>query len=201
TDTIALLMTNRVHPSRDWGNINPVRRAVARAAGLAHPMTGFTHEAAWYSGIGDNLEHSITVPVRLAGTGELALDLWFHTEPTDYLHIEVSTDDGDTWEGLDGTLTSGGDALSAPGAISGDGLDRWWDGRFPLAGLDRDVLLRLRYSTDHFYSGRGVYYDRIQLIADGVGIFDDWDLGDRARMQVEGWTRIDAEAEEVHEPV
>src|SRR5690606_38494867 len=30
TETIAVLLTNRVHPSRDWGSINPVRRAVAR---------------------------------------------------------------------------------------------------------------------------------------------------------------------------
>ncbi|TNC16540.1 serine hydrolase [Georgenia sp. 311] len=196
TETIAILMTNRVHPSRDWGNINPVRRAVARAAGLAHPMTGFTRGAAWYSGIGDSLDSTLSVPVSLTGDSELVLDLWFHTEPTDLLHVEASTDDGATWQPLDGTLTAGGTTIPAAGTVSGDGLGRWWEARFDLAGLSGDVELRLRYATDDVYSGRGVYVDRIQV----PGSFDDWDLTDRATITTDGWTRVDATGAEAPEP-
>ncbi|WP_413450413.1 serine hydrolase [Georgenia phoenicis] len=197
TETIAILMTNRVHPSRDWGSINPVRRAVARAAGLAHPMTGFTRGAAWYSGIGDAVEHTLTVPVTLDSATELVVDLWFHTEPTDLLHVEASDDDGATWEPLSGTLTAGDDTVTTSGTVSGDGLGRWWEGRFDLAGLSGDVELRLRYATDAVYSGRGVYLDRIQV----PGAFDDWDLTDRATITAEGWTRVTADGFPAPEPV
>lgn len=201
TETIAILLTNRVHPSRDWGNINPVRRAVARAAGFAHPMTGFTRGAAWYSGIGDLMEHSLTVPVTLTGDGELAVDLWFHTEPTDLLHVEASTDDGATWEPLEGTLTAGEDVRPTPGTVSGDGLGRWWEGRFDLGDRTGDVELRLRYATDTYYSGRGVYLDRIR-VTDGGGVaFDDWDLADRDLVRTDGWTRVTADGTAAPEPV
>lgn len=35
TRSFAILLTNRVHPSREWGSINPTRRAVADAVGRA----------------------------------------------------------------------------------------------------------------------------------------------------------------------
>ncbi len=201
TETIAVLLTNRVHPSRDWGSINPVRRAVARAAGLAHPMTGFTKGSAWYSGIGDLMTNDLTVPVTLDGSGELVLDLWFHTEPTDRLHVEASTDGGATWDPLTGTLTAAGQTREVPGSISGDGLGRWWEGRFDLGDRSGDVELRLRYATDTFYSGRGVYLDRIRVTDGGAVAFDDWDLADRDTVRAEGWTRVDATGAPAPEPV
>ncbi|PYF99164.1 CubicO group peptidase, beta-lactamase class C family [Georgenia satyanarayanai] len=197
TETIAILMTNRVHPSRDWGNINPVRRAVARAAGLARPMTGFARGAAWYSGIGDLLDRSLTVPATLSGDGELLLDLWFHTEPTDVLHVEASTDDGATWQPLTGTVAAGDAVRDATDGVSGDGEDRWWEGRFELAGLTGDVLLRLRYATDTFYSGRGVYVEHLRVVDDGGPVVDDWDPADRATVVTDGWTRVTADGSAV----
>ncbi|WP_152193099.1 serine hydrolase [Georgenia satyanarayanai] len=192
TETIAILMTNRVHPSRDWGNINPVRRAVARAAGLARPMSGFTRGTAWYSGIGDLLDRTLTVPATLAGDGELLVDLWFHTEPTDVLHVEASADDGATWHPLDGTLTAGGTVRDAAGGVSGDGEGRWWQGRYDV-GLTGDVVLRLRYVTDAVYSGRGVYVEHVRVQDDGVTVVDDWDPTDRATVVADGWTRVTAD--------
>src|SRR5690606_18012519 len=201
TETIAVLLTNRVHPSRDWGSINPVRRAVARAAGLAHPLTGFPKGSAWYSGIGDLMTNDLTVPVTLDGSGELVLDLWFHTEPTDRLHVEASTDGGATWDPLTGTLTAAGQTREVPGSISGDGLGRWWEGRFDLGDRSGDVELRLRYAPDTFYSGRGVYLDRIRVTDGGAVAFDDWDLADRDTVRAEGWTRVDATGAPAPEPV
>lgn len=193
TETIAILMTNRVHPSRDCGNINPVRRAVARAAGLARPMTGLTRGAAWYSGIGDLLDRSLTVPASLTGEGELLVDLWFHTEPTDVLHVEASADDGATWQPLTGTLTAGDIVRDVTGGVSGDGEARWWAGRFDLSGLTGDVDLRLRYATDAVYSGRGVYVEHVRVSDDGVTTVDDWDPADRATIVADGWTRVTAD--------
>lgn len=197
TETIAILMTNRVHPSRDWGNINPVRRAVARAAGLARPMTGFTRGAAWYSGIGDALDRSLTVPATVTGEGELLVDLWFHTEPTDVLHVEASADDGATWQPLAGTLTAGDTVRAVTSGVSGDGEGRWWEGRFDLAGLTGDVELRLRYATDAVYSGRGVYVERVRVTDDGATTVDDRDPADRATIVADGWTRVTADGSAV----
>lgn len=43
--SIAILLTNRVHPSRDWGSINPARRVVA--GGLANALAVQSHGKQW----------------------------------------------------------------------------------------------------------------------------------------------------------
>ena len=37
--SFVILLTNRVHPSRNWGSINPARGAVARDLATRHPGT------------------------------------------------------------------------------------------------------------------------------------------------------------------
>jgi serine-type D-Ala-D-Ala carboxypeptidase len=189
TETIAILMTNRVHPSRDWGSPNPQRRAVARAAGLAAADHQFTQGQAWHSGSGDRLRNTLALDVTVPdGGAELALDLWFHTEETDRLVIEASDDDGATWRRLPGTLVAGGEERASDGVVSGFGDHRWWDATFPLDGLTGDVTVRLSYVTDALYSGQGVYLDRVRVDSDRGPLFDDRRPGDRERMVADGWT-------------
>src|SRR5699024_7800905 len=144
---------------------------------------------------------TLTVPVTLTGQGELAVDLWFHTEPTDVLHVEASADDGATWQPLEGTLRAGADVLPVPGTVSGDGLGRWWEGRFALTGHAGEVDLRLRYTTDTVYSGRGAYVERLTVSDGGTTVFDDARPADRALAEASGWTRVDATGEQAAEPV
>ncbi|MEE6272919.1 serine hydrolase [Georgenia sp. MJ206] len=200
TETIAILMTNRVHPSRSWGSINAPRRAVARAAGLATPVTGFGRESAWYSGIGDNIAHTLTFDVAVPAAGAtLGLDLWYHTESTDLFVVEASTDGGESWTRLPGTLTAGDVVRESTGTVSGDGQWRWWDAEFGLGDLTGDVRVRLTYDTDNLYAGRGVYLDRVAVTgADGARLFDDWLTSDAEGMTADGWYRV---AENGLEPV
>ncbi|PFG39580.1 CubicO group peptidase (beta-lactamase class C family) [Georgenia soli] len=189
TETIAILMTNRVHPSRDWGSPNPQRRAVARAAGLAAADHRFTQGQAWHSGSGDRLRNTLSLDVTVPdGGAELALDLWFHTEETDRLVIEASDDGGATWQHLPGTLVAGPEERASDGVVSGFGDHRWWDATFPLDGLAGDVTVRLSYVTDALYSGQGVYLDRVRVDSDRGPLFDDRRPADRERMVAEGWT-------------
>ncbi|MFC4555551.1 serine hydrolase [Georgenia faecalis] len=190
TETIAVLMTNRVHPSRAWGSINPARRAVARAAGLATPVTGFGRDEAWYSGIGDELTNTLTFDVTAPDGADLELDLWYHTEPTDLLHVEASDDDGETWVPLDGTLTAGTVVRESDGTVAGDGEWRWWDADFALGDLSGEVTVRLRYVTDANTAGRGVYLDRITVTAGAERLFDDWLTSDAATITADGWYRV-----------
>jgi uncharacterized lipoprotein YddW (UPF0748 family)/CubicO group peptidase (beta-lactamase class C family) len=200
TETIAILMTNRVHPSRNWGSVNGPRRAVARAAGLATPVTGFGRESAWYSGIGDNIVHTLTFDVTVPAAGaSLGLDLWYHTESTDLFVVEASTDGGATWSRLPGALSSGDTTRQSTGTVAGDGEWRWWDAEFGLGERTGNVRIRLTYDTDNLYAGRGVYLDRVDVTgAGGERLFDDWLASDADRITATGWYRV---AENGLEPV
>lgn len=192
TETIAILMTNRVHPSRDWSNVNPQRRAVARAAGLAAADHRFTQGEAWHSGTGDRLQNTLAVDVVVPdGGAELALDLWFHTEETDRLLVEASDDGGATWQRLPGTLVAGAEERASDGVVSGFGEHRWWDATFALDGLAGEVTVRLSYVTDALYSGQGVYLDRVRVDSADGPVFDDRKPADRARMVADGWSLAD----------
>jgi hypothetical protein len=192
TETIAILMTNRVHPSRDWGSPNPQRRAVARAAALAAADHRFTQGEAWHSGIGDRLNNTLAFDVAIPdGGAELALDLWFHTEETDRLVIEASDDGGATWQRLPGTLAAGPEERASDGVVSGFGEHRWWDATFPLDGLAGEVTVRLSYVTDALYGGQGVYLDRVRVDSADGPVFDDRQPADRERMVADGWSLAD----------
>jgi serine-type D-Ala-D-Ala carboxypeptidase len=190
TDTFAILLTNRVHPSREWAPVNPVRRAVSRATARAVPVGPLTQGAAWFSGLGDHLDRSLTVTVEVPDGAELELGLWFDTEPTDHLLVEASSDGGRNWQPLPGTLESQGtEPRSTTGQLAGWGERRWWTARFPLDAYSGPVELRARYVTDALYSGRGVYLDRIRVTAPDGPVFDDRRPDHRDRLQADGWTR------------
>lgn len=190
TDTIAILMANRVHPNREWSSINPQRRAVARAAGLAAPVPKSTQGGSWYSGIGDRINHTLSVTVDVSQPGAaLALDLWYQTESTDRFVVEASADGGQTWQRLPGTLSAGTEVRPSDGTVAGFGDHRWWDARFPLGGLTGEVILRLSYVTDALYSGRGVHLDRIRLDSGHGPLFDDRRPADCDRLVADGWYR------------
>jgi serine-type D-Ala-D-Ala carboxypeptidase len=190
TDTFAILLTNRVHPSRGWAPVNPVRRAVSRATARAVPVGPLTQGAAWFAGLGDDLDRSLTVAVEVPDDAELELDLWFDTEPTDHLFVEASTDGGRSWQPLPGTLESQGtEPRSTAGQLAGWGERRWWTVRFPLDAYRGPVELRARYVTDALSSGRGVYLDRIRVTAPDGPVFDERRPDHRDRLETDGWIR------------
>lgn len=172
--SFVILLTNRVHPSRDWGSNNPARRAVARDLALAIPVKAREGRTAWFSGVGDARTATLTVPVELPGQpSRLSFDLWYDTEETDIVTLESSNDGGATWQELD--------------HWSGWSGKRWHSESMDLGALLGDVQLRWRYSSDALYQGRGVYVDGIHVISQRNTVFDDSRHGDASTVQVDGW--------------
>lgn len=188
TDTFAILLTNRVHPSRDWEPVASARREVARATARSVPVRPPSGEA-WFSGIGDDLDHTLGVELDLPADATLELDLWFDVAPDDALAIEASDDGGETWQRLAGTLHRH-DGAKAPtdGLVTGWGLREWWSASFPLHDLTGEVELRAHYTTDAGGTGRGVYLDRIKVRTPDTTVFDDRRPKDHAGLSADGWT-------------
>ncbi|TDC46209.1 class A beta-lactamase-related serine hydrolase [Jiangella ureilytica] len=185
--SFVILLTNRVHPSRNWGTINPARRAVAHELAYAMSVQPRSGDDAWRAHEGDATTSTLSLPLDLSGSSTLLFELFVDTESTDRLTLEQSTDDGATWTPVPFTARAGRDRVdAADGVISGYQGRRWWDVR---AGLDGggDTILRWRYVTDALYQGRGVYVDGVKVRTRGKPVFD----GERhpERFEADGWTR------------
>jgi CubicO group peptidase (beta-lactamase class C family) len=163
--SFTILLTNRVHPSRGWGSINPAREALATGLAKAlavHPWHG---RDAWYTGIGDSSTATLTTPLlHSAGPVRVNFATFVDTEDSDLLRLESSTD-GTTWQPV--TLTaSGPGAPSGPAqTLSGSGHRSWWTVRADVPQA-ADITFRWRFTTDRLYTGRGVFVDSI-LVTDG----------------------------------
>jgi CubicO group peptidase (beta-lactamase class C family) len=185
--SFVVLLTNRVHPSRDWGSNNVARRAVARDLALALPVRPRHGRDAWFSGVGDSRTATLTVPVSATaedGPIRLQSDLWFDTEPVaDTVTLEVSRDAGQSWA----TLRT----------WSGNGDRRWHDVTVSLGrpastaatSGGEDMLVRWRYTSDALYQGRGVYVDGVRVEGDRGPLFDDDRARDADRVRADGWVR------------
>ena len=159
SDSFVILLTNRVHPSRDWGSNNPARRAVARDLARAIAVRPLEGGQAWFSGIGD--ARTVTLSAPATPGGELSFGLWYDTEAGyDVLTLEASTDGG---------ADLGARAVLDAGAVH----DRRHAVRVRRPSLARrqrrrlpegdDVLVRWRYANDAANQGRGVYVDRVRV--------------------------------------
>jgi CubicO group peptidase (beta-lactamase class C family) len=183
--SFAILLTNRVHPSRSWGTNNPARREWAHGLAMAMGIRPKHGDTAWFTGGSNATTATLTspaVPVPAAGA-RLAFDLFLDTEETDLLHLERSTDGGATWSPVPFTIRDRGDVQTSDGAVTASGSRRWVQARAELAGGEQ--LLRWRQVTDALYLGRGVAVDDIQVRGAGGVLLD----GERtpAAFTAEGW--------------
>lgn len=163
-DTIAILLTNRVHPSRSTPSINPVRRSFARAVGDSIPVMSPWGAKAWFAGYGDNVNHSLTTEINLKKSATLSFDTWYRMETdSDYGIVEVS-ENGEQWK----------EATKLTGA-NGD----WSKQKIELSSATKFV--RLRYQTDASTNERGWYVNNFTLKSkEGKSIKMNWTS--------DGWT-------------
>ena len=184
--SFAILLTNRVHPSRSWGSNNPSRRAWARGLALAMGVRPSHGDTAWFSGAADGSTHTLTTPSLAVGQGGAALsfDLFLDTEETDLLTLERSTDGGATWTGQPFEVKDRGETTASDGVVSGSGTRHWMQARADLEPGTQQ--LRWRYTTDALYQGRGVYVDQVLVTAPGGRLVD----GERSpgSFTADGWT-------------
>ncbi|WP_237706634.1 serine hydrolase domain-containing protein [Kribbella flavida] len=159
--SFAILLTNRVHPSRNWGSNNPARRAVAQGLALSLGVAPRHGKDAWFSGTTDASTSTLALPVAApAGGAKLAFDLFVDTEDTDLLYLESSTD-GVTWTKVPFSLVDRGSVVDTDGTISGSGDRHWHQASADLAGGDQTI--RWRYASDALYQGRGVFVDGVKI--------------------------------------
>ena len=188
--SFAILLTNRVHPSRVTVSTNPYRRAVARDVARAVAVRIPGKEAAWFSGLGDGLNRTLDLPLHLpAGKKDLEFDLWYDTEPeSDYGAVEISTDGGESWRPVSGTISGrGGFRETGEGRFTGWSGRVWHKARFDLGPYEGPAILRFRYATDACCGGRGVYVHGVRVRGGGTTVFDGRRPGDRRLWRPDGW--------------
>lgn len=169
--SFVIMLTNRVHPSRSWGSVNPAR--VAAAQGLAEslavrPRVGRT---AWFSGTANARTATLTVTLpALPRASRLDWQQLTDTESTDPLLLQLSTDGGSTWTTLRYRL--GGAVVDGPYAVSG--VRRWQPATASVPAGTTQV--RWTYVQDAALSGRGVYLDGILVRGRSAGAVhaDGW---------------------------
>lgn len=139
--TILVLLTNRVHPSRNMGTINPLRRKVARMAADAIPIPLLDKRNVWFAGYGDQRDATLQTTLPAKGNKKLSFTTWYRINSTgDFGSIEVS-ETGESWQ-----------AITEP--LIGNNGD-WHRYEIPLPKQARYV--RFRYQTDELINGRGWY--------------------------------------------
>lgn len=187
--SFVILLTNRVHPTRDWGSNNPSRRDVARDLALALPVKPAEGRQAWFSGTGDRRTATLGLPLAVPSTGgRVSFDLWYDSEEGyDIGSLQASTDGGTTWSNVPMQLRTGPYSWSSDGTFSGFEDRRWLRADANLPGGVTN--LRWRYTTDPLYEGRGVYVDGVRAWdSSGNLLFDESRGGAEGAFQAAGWS-------------
>jgi CubicO group peptidase (beta-lactamase class C family) len=191
-DAFAILLTNRVHPTRTWApDIGQARRAVtsdlARAIAV-RPAEGLT---AWFSDNGPETgafgTATLTLPVvPYDGAARLEFAYWWDTETCcDVATVETIEEGETTWRPLEMSLRDGREVLESDGEVSGYQGRRWYR---VTASLPEDTSqLRWRYDTDPWWLGRGVYVDAVSIRTAGRILFEDDRPADRALWHPDGF--------------
>ncbi|MFG6150676.1 serine hydrolase [Halobacillus sp. B23F22_1] len=145
--TMAILLTNRVHPSRDTVSTNPTRQLFARQVADAIPVDMPAKDGAWFSGYGDNLNRTLTAKMDTNEESTLSFDTWFRIEQDyDYGYVEIS-EDGENWTQISKPLT--GSSVS-------------WDTQSVKIPAEAEYV-RFRYETDGSTNGRGWYVTNLTI--------------------------------------
>ena len=135
-------------------------------------------EKQFWSGMGDDLTHSMTTDLDLTqmSDGMLTAKVRFEIEEGyDYGYVQASTDGGSSWTSLDGTLDGEPLPKDASGSSTFTGEHpEWGDLQVPLSDLAaQDLKLRFLYRTDGGVAERGLFLDDIKVVADGETVLED----------------------------
>jgi CubicO group peptidase (beta-lactamase class C family) len=159
--TFLILLTNRVHPTRDWGTNTAARRALGSDFAEAIPVRPRSKSTPWRTERRDGVTLTLTATLPRPTAGRVGFLIWYDTE-THYDTATFETGDGTTW--------------TVAATFNGYGGRRW----LPVSvDLPRDTTqLRWRYTTDGSAQGRGVYIDHVTvgrwLLAERDFTADGW---------------------------
>jgi CubicO group peptidase (beta-lactamase class C family) len=185
--SMAVLLTNRVHPSRQWGSNNPARQALAQGLARSLGVQPARGSESWFA------EGTGTLTTDPLGPVSGALHVSFNAfvdsqrdgNGEDPLFVESSVD-GVGWRPVTLRVSGPGAPDEPQTSLAGAGQRSWWKVRGTVdANAGELVRLRWRYGPDDQYTGRGVNVDGI-LVADRDATLLDGEL-EAARLHPEGW--------------
>ena len=162
--SVAVLLTNRVHPSRSWGSNNPSRQVLAQGMAEALAVEPPRGHREWSTGASAQPQPATLATRELgpvAGATEASFDAFVDTQRdadgVDPLALESSVDGGASWQPVPVTARGPGAPQGPQPFLAGAGHRAWWHvtGSVP-SQPGQKVLLRWRYSPDAQYCGRGV---------------------------------------------
>ncbi|MFE6736679.1 serine hydrolase [Microbacterium sp. NPDC057650] len=184
--SFAVLLTNRVHPSRDWGSNNPSRRAIAQGLAEALAVSPQKGRTEWFGGTQDAAEHTLSVAVPAGRNLSLSFDVFADLEETDIFALEASSDGGATWALVPYTVRYPDRTVETDGTFDNQGHRDWGKATAALpAGTNE---LRWRYTTDPNTQGRGAFVDGVML-RDGRRVVLNGEA-DRAAFTADGFTEV-----------
>ncbi|MGH9654407.1 MAG: serine hydrolase [Bryobacteraceae bacterium] len=163
-DIVALLLMNRVHPTRNGASDVVARRDVFTDLADAIPVAIPGGGEAWFSGYGDYLNRTLTAKVDASGKAKLSFQTWYRTEPDhDYGTVEVSSD-AVYWKPID----------QITGSSAG-----WRTETLKLPANTN--YIQFRYRTDKQVNGRGWYLHNVAIKANGRTFHPQFDKTDWLR--------------------
>ncbi len=147
---------------------------------------------AWYSNRGDDSDMTLTHAFDLKNLSKATLSvwLWYDIEKDfDYAYVEVSSDNGATWDTLKGKRTTD---TNPNGTNFGHGFtgrsEQWIEERFDLSAYaGKPILVRFEYLTDDAFNATGLMVDDISIPE--LNYQDDVENGDGG-WQVDGFVRV-----------
>jgi hypothetical protein len=168
-----------------------------RGSARVRPIPAPPHsgEHYWWSGRANQSDIRLTREIDLSEVSAAALHYWtwFEIEEGwDYAYVVVSTDGGETWQGLETPAMSDYDPQKKAYTsrfYTGDSGGEWVEETAdltPFAG--QPILLRFEYVTDPILAMSGLALD--DLSVPEIGYFDDAE-GDAA-WQADGFNRVTA---------
>lgn len=192
--SFAVLLTNRVHPSRDWGSNNPARRALAQGLAEALRLPPRHGDDAWSAAITPDTTSTIQAAIPSSPAGSrIAFDLFVDTEETDVFALESSVDGGQSWQPVPFEARERGSTHRFDGGTVGaSGHRTWWQvtAHGPEQPVGSQLLLRWRHTTDALYNGRGVLIDGVRVTVRGHGTVLDGEHQPES-FTLDGWERVE----------
>ena len=149
-------------------------------------------ESCWWSNQGDSISSTLTRELDLTGVTNaiLSFEAWYEIEEEwDFAYLEISLDEGSTWDIIDAEGTSSIDLLGNSFGPGYTGRSEGWTevdvdlGKY----TGKMVLLRFQYVTDESQHWTGICFDRIAVPQ--IGFLDDGTSD--GGWVAEGFRRID----------
>ncbi|HDQ72227.1 MAG TPA: hypothetical protein ENN19_09035 [Chloroflexi bacterium] len=127
----------------------------------------------WWSNRGDDSNMMLTRPFDLSDTDQATLEFWTWydiEEDWDYAYVEISADDGKTWEILKtpsgtGTNPNGNSfGWAYTGRSGGGGTAEWIQEQIDISSYaGQEVLIRFEYITDDAVNRPGFVLDDVSI--------------------------------------